>query len=840
MASTYKAPGVYIEEITKFPPSVAAVETAIPAFIGYTEKAEKNGESLKNIPTPVTSFLEFEQYFGGPPPRNVIIRLNSSNQYVKTERQGTTYLLYDSLRLFYDNGGGECYIVSVDNYSVTPELGNMGSTPKGILGGLKALEKYDKPTLIVSPDATSIDNGLYSFQQQALLQCNKLQDRFLICDLLKNNEQTAGETLTERVDQFRGSIGINFLKYGAAYVPWLKTSLPVDLHFRDAIFAFDSQVGPTDATSLALLQSLTTNPEIQQLLFDLDNARNTVNTLKTKLQPGGPLVDVGMKDLRDQIKKLQSEFQQLFNVTTNNTIVLLAPKIQPIYLKNRQILTELRSIYLGLPAVLTSLPVPSGTQTKEFKLKSDIDNLKAQTQLTFNVLATHHKEIFVKPGAIALLTAGIPLDEAIGFLNYSPATLANVPIDAPTQEQYRVIAARKTVFDRLGVIANTAALATPTAVKNAIVAASSPTLVDLQTRIEAEITTAKAGADYTAVRTALNNRNVNATPDIDRIAVIIALAYIDEELKLLPGTTPSAQFPNSLPNVLYSTIFQDITGLKQAVETAEASGASLPATRTAGTISFPLEREYSLFAANASIDIATKFIALYESIQSTTQTYETTFEQSLLQSFGIFKTLLTKAAQELMILPPSGGIAGVYASVDNNRGVWKAPANASLNSVLAPFTIINVLDQEGLNIDPNAGKSINAIRQFNGKGTLVWGTRTLAGNDNEWKFVPVRRFFTYAEESIKKATEPFVFEPNDRNTWVRVRAMIENFLTLEWRRGALAGAKPNDAFYVKVGLGETMTAVDILEGRMIIEVGMAVVRPAEFIILRFAHKMQES
>ena len=96
------------------------------------------------------------------------------------------------------------------------------------------------------------------------------------------------------------------------------------------------------------------------------------------------------------------------------------------------------------------------------------------------------------------------------------------------------------------------------------------------------------------------------------------------------------------------------------------------------------------------------------------------------------------------------------------------------------------------------------------------------------------------EESIKKATEPFVFEPNDINTWIRVKAMIENFLTLEWRRGALAGAKATDAFYVKVGLGETMTSLDILEGRMIVEVGMAVVRPAEFIILRFAHKMQES
>ena len=96
------------------------------------------------------------------------------------------------------------------------------------------------------------------------------------------------------------------------------------------------------------------------------------------------------------------------------------------------------------------------------------------------------------------------------------------------------------------------------------------------------------------------------------------------------------------------------------------------------------------------------------------------------------------------------------------------------------------------------------------------------------------------EESVKKATEQFVFEPNDANTWIKVRAMIENFLILQWRAGALAGAKPEQAFYVRVALGETMTADDILNGRMNIEIGMAVVRPAEFIILKFSHKMQEA
>ncbi len=192
-----------------------------------------------------------------------------------------------------------------------------------------------------------------------------------------------------------------------------------------------------------------------------------------------------------------------------------------------------------------------------------------------------------------------------------------------------------------------------------------------------------------------------------------------------------------------------------------------------------------------------------------------------------------------LVLPPSAAVAGVYASVDRNRGVWKSPANVSLNRVAAPTVLLNDGDQEDLNVH-TTGKSINAIRTFSGKGILIWGARTLDGNSNEWRYISVRRFFNMVEESTKKASGQFVFEPNDANTWVKVKAMIENFLILQWRAGALMGAKAENAFYVKVGLGETMTQQDVLNGKMIVEIGMAAVRPAEFIILRFSHKMIES
>lgn len=205
-----------------------------------------------------------------------------------------------------------------------------------------------------------------------------------------------------------------------------------------------------------------------------------------------------------------------------------------------------------------------------------------------------------------------------------------------------------------------------------------------------------------------------------------------------------------------------------------------------------------------------------------------------------YRAILAYIRKLTVTVPPSGAVVGVYARVDSERGVWKAPANVSLNSVIAPTIKITSDQQDGLNVDPSTGKSINAIRTFTGKGTLVWGARTLAGNDNEWRYVPVRRLYIFVEESVKKATEFVVFEPNDANTWLRTKALIENFLVSLWREGALAGASPAEAFFVKVGLGETMTPLDILEGRMNIEIGMAAVRPAEFIILKFSHKLQKS
>jgi Phage tail sheath protein FI len=208
------------------------------------------------------------------------------------------------------------------------------------------------------------------------------------------------------------------------------------------------------------------------------------------------------------------------------------------------------------------------------------------------------------------------------------------------------------------------------------------------------------------------------------------------------------------------------------------------------------------------------------------------------QKTAVYNKAKAALDAQRLTLPPSAAVAGIYARVDREQGVWKAPANVGLLSVLGPVSKINDDDQNRLNVDSTAGKSINAIRAFVGKGTLVWGARTLAGNDNEWRYVSVRRLFITIEESTKKASAFAVFEPNDQSTWLKVKAMIESYLYGLWEQGALQGAKPEDAYFVHVGLGTTMTPQDLLEGRMIVAVGVAAVRPAEFIVIRFSHKLQ--
>lgn len=457
---TKKTPGVYVEEVSIFPRSVAEVETAIPVFIGYTEKAmDSAADDLLRLPTPIRSLMEYEAHFGGAYPAKINVSALDAGSGFSADitLPDLQFILHYCMRLYFANGGGRCWVVSVGNYTSSV-------SDTDLLQGLEAVRKVDEPTLLVVPEAAILTHttAYTNVVQAMLMQCGDLGDRFSIFDI----QHGTNWPTTTQWSENRGRFGSHSLKYGAAYFPFLET---------------------------------------------------TIN----------------------------------------------------------------------------------------YHLATDVHGIKG----------------------------------------------ANVTVKHPDSN-------------------------------------GQATVTDL-------------------------------------------------------------------------TVFKS-------------------------------------------------------------------------SNSDLYDFIISRLEDHYVVLPPSAAIAGIYAQTDRDRGVWKAPANIALNGVMEPAVKIDDQMQSGMNVDPVSGKSVNAIRYFASKGNLVWGARTLAGNNNEWRYVSVRRFFNMVEESLKKSTDWVVFEPNDANTWIKVRTMIENYLLQKWREGALQGAKPEHAYIVQCGLGSTMSAHDIIEGRLIIEVGMAVVRPAEFIILRFS------
>ena len=519
MAITLETPGVYINEVNAFPNSVVSVATAVPAFIGYTQRASYKGRSVLMKAVRINSFNEFMVFFGaltsptdGSEPQPADEAAQYAPIYYPTLAAGqgeievggqkfdllpdasSIYYLFNAIRLFYENGGGSCYVVSVGAIgkpsgkplAAGAPLVNPNIQYKDLKAGLDIVGKETGPTMLVVPDAVLLDAGNYgTLMQNMLEQCNDLQDRVALFDVL------GGETpdplqFMDDVKKFRTDIGVNYLKYGIAYYPYVKTTIT-----QPKAMSYETLGG---AKSLATLFPQPT-PDVKELLA-----------------------------------------------------------------------------YVAAPAGLT-------------------------------------------------------------------------------------------------------------------------------------------------------------------------VEQIDSSLRLA-------------------------------------------------------SKDYSRL------------------------------QEHLLEKVNT--------------LPPASAMAGVYTAVDNDKGVWQAPAGVSL--VAVTDTTLNITDslQRPLNVDGVTGKSINVIRMFPGFGSLVWGGRTLDGNSNDWRYVNVRRTIIMLEQSLKNACRSYVWQPNTNATWSLVQTMITAYLTQQWQQGAIVGATPEAAFDVAVGLGTTMTPQDILEGVMRVTVRVAPSRPAEFIVLTFQQKLQTS
>lgn len=254
----------------------------------------------------------------------------------------------------------------------------------------------------------------------------------------------------------------------------------------------------------------------------------------------------------------------------------------------------------------------------------------------------------------------------------------------------------------------------------------------------------------------------------------------------------------------------------------------------------------NLFGGNSSLlgdvlnpgNIDQNIAAILQEIQTPSEGMTATqINNALLKASSTYRLVMDHMLANANILPASGAIAGVITTMDNQSGPWQAPANTSIVGAVSLPVNLSESQQEPLNIDPVSGKSINAIRFFNGLGILIWGARTLDGNSQDWRYIPVRRSMIFLEQSCKLAAKAYVFQPNDKNTWEAVKAMISSFLISVWKEGGLQGATPADAFSVDCGLGTTMTADDLLNGFMNVVVKVSLVHPAEYIVITFQQQM---
>ncbi|MFI0806406.1 phage tail sheath family protein [Streptomyces echinatus] len=184
--------------------------------------------------------------------------------------------------------------------------------------------------------------------------------------------------------------------------------------------------------------------------------------------------------------------------------------------------------------------------------------------------------------------------------------------------------------------------------------------------------------------------------------------------------------------------------------------------------------------------------------------------------------------ERFLTIPPSGHVAGVWARTDGARGVWKAPANEVIRGIARLETEVTTGEQDALN-----PKQVNCLRSFGANGLRIWGARTLASQDQSWRYVNVRRLFIYIEETIRRGTQWVVFEPNDSDLWGRVNRTIGAFLHNLWMRGALVGATPEQAFFVLCDeTNNPQSSID--EGKLIVDVGIAPVKPAEYVVFRIS------
>ncbi|GAA0377109.1 phage tail sheath family protein [Bacillus horti] len=348
--------------------------------------------------------------------------------------------------------------------------------------------------------------------------------------------------------------------------------------------------------------------------------------------------------------------------------------------------------------------------------------------------------------------------------------------------------------------------------------------------------------------------NISAPNYIDKVLARSAIVNVSVQADHLDQESilPPVQVISGGEAVLLSyqiTLSGGSDGSAGQLSAADYNGEDLGPGKRSGIQAFIDNEEVSIIAAPGITDpnVQLTLVAHCENVKSRIAvldiprdktkvadvlTHRNIFDSSYAAMYHPWLQVFDPLDKRNIYIPPSGSVVGVFSRSDQTRGVHKAPANEVIRGTVGLDVQYNKGEQDILN-----PKGVNLIRTFTGQGIRVWGARTCSSN-TLWKYVNVRRLFIFLEESIKNGTNWVVFEPNDEQLWARVHRTIDAFLTRVWRDGALMGSSPSEAFYINIGRS-TMTQDDIDNGRLICVIGVAPVKPAEFVIFRITQKTNE-
>jgi hypothetical protein len=831
----YLSPGVYVEEVDAGPKPIEGVSTSTAGALGVTLRGPTSGK-----PVLVTSYADFVRRFGGvmrPPDAGV------RNQWNLTADGGQWWKFALSVRGFFDNGGQRLFVKRVFSAQAKAAKAQIGQ-------GLVLKLRKDAPTGTTASPSTSI-------VLESLIGISRGQDVTLV------RADSGLEDGPYAVDSYDAATGtVRLAQSITAGAPVFGTGVKRDLsqgrdYARLAALATTATV-TFEARDKGIWAGATTPPSRGLYVYTRPVIGNTLNLLNAPGQ--GPVVSVpSKKDAIAGSTSIEIDAAQLGQFNTDNQVVIDAVTytvastnagtssvVLTTGLKaDAPLGTSITRLREATPSVVSTTITAVDPLTSVLTLASATGISAGSTLLIGGNLYTSSA-----PNAaseITLTPTPAPLPAVGAAVEVRPETIevwggrslyegAIVELDNGTHKERRRVSAIQGNSVALAAIGGAAGLQYHYWERQKLYVIEAEVLVEYREFdevVEAEAFTSLRLVDDGTPSYLVNHINLASK----LVTATREAGYSETDLARFPTAPHGGWFAftggdDALPDLDIDAFVGtdggsgNRTGIAALEDIDEISICLAPNIWATGVHAALIQHCETLRDRFAILD--PRDSRSLQEIQDDRAPIDTKYAALYYPWLRVRDPL----AKTNVVLAPSGHIAGVYARVDNERGFHKAPANEVVRGIdLREGFAQDITKREQDLLNP---KGINALRFFPGRGHRVWGARTLS-SDSSWKYVNVRRIFIMIEESIDEGTQWVVFEPNDRPLWSRVRQTIINFLTTQWRNGVLQGKSAEEAFFVRCD-ESTMTQDDIDNGRLICVIGIAPVKPAEFVIFRIQQK----